>query len=88
MVEILAFVCRRNLIRCPSGLRLVELRSVSDGAVFHHWEFLYDQPPCHFVLKLEEIREFAPDAIVDEVGLLVEDDSGNILKKKITLSDL
>lgn len=77
----------RNRIRCPSGLRLIELRTVPDGAVFHHWEFLHDPPPVQFILDPEEIREFAP-GIGGEIGLLAEDDAGNILKKKITLSDL
>lgn len=27
------------------GLRLVELRSLPEGVVFHHWEFLQDTPP-------------------------------------------
>lgn len=76
-----------NLIRCPSGLRLIELRTVPDGAVFHHWEFLHNPPPVQFILDPEEIREFAP-GIGGEIGLLAEDDAGNILKKKITLSDL
>lgn len=79
----------RNLIRCPSGLRLIELRTVPDGAVFHHWEFLHNPPPVQFVLNPEEIHEFSPGVIGGgEIGLLVEDDAGNILKKKITLSDL
>lgn len=27
------------------GLRLIELRSLPEGVVFHHWEFLQDHPP-------------------------------------------
>ena len=28
------------------GLRLIELRSLPEGVVFHHWEFLQEHPPA------------------------------------------
>ena len=34
------------------GLRLIELRSLPEGVVFHHWEFLQDQPPTGMVTCL------------------------------------
>ena len=34
------------------GLRLIELRSLPEGVVFHHWEFLQDHPPIGMVIVL------------------------------------
>lgn len=61
-----------------------------EGAVCHHWEFLHLQPPTQFVLDPSELNQLvsSPGEVVREVVILVEDDKGNILKKKISLTDL
>ena len=75
------------VLRCTTGLRLVELRSLPEGVVLHHWEFLHDRPPMRFRLRHVEISRFC-GAAAREVGVLAEDEYGNIFKKKIPLSVL
>jgi len=77
-----------NTVLCPHGLRLIELRGVPDGAVCHHWEFLQPQPPTRFYLDAREISKLVSPSGSTEVSLLVEDDCGNILKKKINIASL
>ncbi|KAI8739982.1 zinc metalloproteinase [Biomphalaria glabrata] len=72
-------------IKSLSGLRVIELRTDPEGAVFHHWEFLSPSPPVEFVLQKNNIPNL-PDT--GTVAILAEDNYGNILKKKIKVSDI
>ena len=69
-----------------AGIRLIELRSQPGGVVFHHWEFLQDKPPTEFILKPSQIPNLASDVTV--IGILIEDNEGNILKKKLHIEEL
>ena len=83
---IIFFLTSSPLVSSASGLRVLELRTLPDSVVFHHWEFLHKSPPTQFRLKYKEVKELAPNAA--EITLVAEDIYGNILKKKIQLSTL
>ena len=76
-----------NLIISDAGLRIVELRSLPEGVVFHHWEFLNDRPPTSFRLKYSEIKSLASPTML-EFTVLAEDCYGNVLKKKMGLAEI
>ncbi|KAH9525798.1 hypothetical protein Btru_002388 [Bulinus truncatus] len=57
-------------IKSSSGLRIIELRTDPEGAVFHHWEFLNPAPPVEFVLQKSKIPNW-PDACT--VTVMAED---------------
>ncbi|KAL3857677.1 hypothetical protein ACJMK2_012319 [Sinanodonta woodiana] len=78
------YICGSK-IKSSHGIRLVELRTDPDGLVFHHWEFLLETPPMEFTLKLSRVKDLPPDA--KAVTVLAADSQGNILKKKVFLSD-
>lgn len=110
---ILLFSMLRFVITCLAGLYLVELRTVLDGMVFHHYEFNPEldlegpvengvegavqnekvQNPSAsstvtcFTLNPAEVLSLAPPG-EDDVGVLVMDRCGNILKRKINYSQL
>ena len=79
-------VCFSSQIEAKSGLRLVELRSVPEGVVFHHWEFLTDRPPTTFRIKHSEILTLSPTA--QEFTVLAEDSFGNVMKKKFSMVEI
>lgn len=72
-------------IRAPCGLRLVEMRKDPEGVVFHHWEFLHNPPPMTFTLKVSRVHNMPPCATT--VVVLIEDNRGNILKRKMKVED-
>ncbi|KAK3084068.1 hypothetical protein FSP39_007629 [Pinctada imbricata] len=72
-------------IKCSSGIRLVEVRSEPQGVVFHHWEFLKENPPIQFTLKLSRLRHL-PDG-TEIVSVLAEDSYGNITKRRVRLEE-
>ncbi|XP_070204433.1 uncharacterized protein [Littorina saxatilis] len=73
-------------IKSDSGLRIVELRNDADGMVFHHWEFLSETPPTHFMLKRSRIKHVPENC--SAVVALAEDSYGNIMKKRINLDKI
>lgn len=73
-------------IKTDSGLRIVELRNDADGMVFHHWEFLTETPPTHFMLKRSRLKHVPDNCSV--VVVLAEDCYGNIMKKRISLDKI
>ncbi|XP_013379649.1 putative zinc metalloproteinase C607.06c [Lingula anatina] len=73
-------------LKAEPGFRLIELRSVPDGVVFHHWEFLSETPPKEFKLHKDELEMLHKEG--EEVTVVAEDSCGNILKKKFAISEL
>ncbi|BFZ04776.1 hypothetical protein BsWGS_07815 [Bradybaena similaris] len=67
------------------GLRVVELRTDPEGLVFQHWEFLGHTPPTEFTLQRSKISSLPDDSTT--VTVMAEDNSGNILKKRIHVED-
>ena len=82
----MVFFCFRCKIKASAPLRLVELRSIPEGIVFHHWEFLHDKPPSEFQLRLSEIEELYPNGT--EFTMLAEDNYGNLLKRRLKMEDI
>ena len=74
------------MIESNTGLRLVEIRSLPENMVLHHWEFLHARPPKRFYLQYLELQEITLNAT--EVTVIAEDSYGNIVKKKIKLESL
>ncbi|KAK7499071.1 hypothetical protein BaRGS_00009618, partial [Batillaria attramentaria] len=74
-------------IKSPSGLRIIELRNEADGSsVFHHWEFLSEAPPTHFVLKRSRIKNLPENCTT--IIVVAQDSYGNIMKKRLKVSKL
>lgn len=76
----------RGTILADCGLRLAELRTIPEGVVFHHWEFLQDKPPLEFKLDRTEVASLSKDA--KEVTLVAIDGGGNVLKTKVIVEDI
>ncbi|CAH1801671.1 unnamed protein product [Owenia fusiformis] len=77
-----------DMLHSSSGLRVIELRTVPDGMVFHHWEFLSGIPPITFKLKAVEIAGLSSQHSLKEFTVLAEDSFGNLLKKKVSLTEI
>jgi len=63
----------------------VEMRKDPEGIVFHHWEFLHNPPPITFTLKVSRVHNMPSSATT--VVVLIEDNRGNILKRKMKVED-
>ena len=81
----IAVSCRFTILS-DFGLRLIELRTLPDGVVFHHWEFLHSHPPKSFRLRYAELVPLCQGG--QEVTVIAEDNYGNILKHKLCLADM
>jgi len=73
-----------SVVRSAVGLRLVELRK---GSVCHHWEFLAENPPTEFTISINDVRHLVIENDV-EVVVVVEDNSGAMLKRKLLPNEL
>ncbi|CAL1537705.1 unnamed protein product [Lymnaea stagnalis] len=73
------------LIKSPSGLRIIELRTDPEGSIFHHWEFLNPAPPTEFVLRRSKVTNMSPE--ISTVTIMAEDSYGNIMKKRFKVED-
>lgn len=67
------------------GIRIVELRTDPEGAVFDHWEFLGPAPPSEFTMRRSKVSNLPPDA--STITVMAEDSCGNIMKKKFHVDD-
>jgi len=56
--------------------------------VGHHWEFLDESPPTEFEVFIDDLRHLVVPDNGAEMVLLVEDDHGNVLKRRVTSSVL
>ena len=78
----------RAHISSEEGLCVIELRSLPEGVVLHHWEFQSHDPPTkHYSLHYNKVREFVSTA-VGHFTLLVMDTLGQVVKRKMSLHDL
>jgi len=73
-----------NVVQSAGGLRLIELRR---GSVCHHWEFLSENPPTEFTVSIDDLRHLVIESDVEFIVVVV-DDAGMILKRKVSLDEL
>jgi hypothetical protein len=73
-----------NVVHCTNGIRVVELRYIPEGCVCHHWEFLHENPPTEFEVSIEDLHHLVIPENGAEMALVIEDDAGNVVKRRVT----